>query len=191
MTKIKDRITLGIISSLIATIPATTLDLIANKLRLSDYYYNHASSLFVERSKSNTLSGKMVSALVNNISNSIMGVSTCYVLSATGRDKPILKGIGVYAFSWLAMNGLIYKEVLDTKAKRAHSPIFSFLIHTVAGSICGYCVSKFGDDSIFPDIKINSDRTKIPLFGSDLHFNTNPVTNTTPPRPTHRHISEN
>ncbi|UWG97949.1 hypothetical protein LPY66_03840 [Dehalobacter sp. DCM] len=182
MAKIKDRITLGIISSLIAAIPGTALDLIANKLRLSDYYYNHAASLFVERSKSNTLSGKIVSALVNNISNCIMGVSASYLLSATGRDKPILKGIGVYALSWLTFNGLIYKEVLDTKAKRAHTPIYSFIIHTISGSVCGYCISKLGDDSIFPDIKINSNKTKLPLIGNNLCNNTNPDNNEFPLR---------
>ncbi|AET68277.1 hypothetical protein Desor_2736 [Desulfosporosinus orientis DSM 765] len=166
MAKIKDRITLGIISSLIATVPATIMDLFANKTGLSDYYYNHASTLFIKRSKSNTLRGKIVSALVNNITNCTTGVATSYVLSATGRDKPILKGIGVYALSWLSLNGLLYKEVLDTKARRAHTPIFSFFIHTVAGSICGYCVSKMGDDSLFPDSKINS-KTKLPLVGSN------------------------
>lgn len=167
MAKIKDRITLGIISGLIAAVPGTALDLIANKLRLSDYYYNHASTLFLPRSKSNTLQGKIISALVNNISMCIMGVSTSYLLSATGRDKPIVKGIGVYSISWLAINGLIYKEILETKTKRPHSPIFSYLVHGISGAICGYSVSKLGDDSIFPDIKITSKKTKLPLIGNN------------------------
>jgi len=172
MAKIKDRITLGILGSLIATIPSTSLDLIANKLGLSDYFYNHASTLFLPRSKSNTLEGKIVSAFVNTITTCIMGVSTSYLLSATGRDKAIIKGCGVFTISWLTLNGLFYKEVLETKAKRPHSPIFSFLLHNFAGAICGYSISKLGDDSLFPDIKTTSKNTKLPLVGSHSCCNT-------------------
>jgi hypothetical protein len=172
MAKIKDRITLGILGSLIAAIPGTSLDLIANKLRLSDYFYNHASTLFLPRSKSNSLEGKIVSAFVNNLTMCLMGVSTAYLLSATGRDKAILKGSGIYAFSWLTLNGLFYKEVLEAKTKRPHSPIFSFLIHVISGAVCSFSISKLGDDSLFPDIKITSKNTKLPLFGNNPSCNT-------------------
>lgn len=167
MAKIKDRIILGILGSLIAAIPGTSLDLIANKLRLSDYFYNHASTLFLPRSKSNSLEGKIVSAFVNNITMCLMGVSTSYLLSATGRDKAIVKGSGVYAISWLTLNGFFYSKVLETKTKRPHSPIFSFLIHVISGAICGFSISKLGDDSLFPDIKITSRNTKLPLIGNN------------------------
>lgn len=173
MAKIKDRIALGIISSLISTVPATALDLMANKKGLSDYYYNQVSTLFLPRSQSNSLEGKLVSVLVNNITSCMNGVATTYLLSATGRDNALVKGVGVYGMSWLTLNGLMYQEVLDTKTKISHSPLVSFLIHVVAGAVCGFSASKLGDDSLFPDIETTSKNQKLPLVGRDNCNNKN------------------
>ena len=51
MKKIKDRIILGAISGIIASIPCTTSYIVLNKLGLIDNHYNYPSSMFLTCSK--------------------------------------------------------------------------------------------------------------------------------------------
>lgn len=166
MLKIKDRITLGVISSLIATAPMTPLSLVLNKLGLFDIYYNYPASIFLPRSKTNTIEGKAVSALAQNITVGFVGVVTTYVLSATGRDKAVLKGVGVGSFFWLAFNGLLYNKALHIKSKKSYSPIYGWALHALFGGLCAFSAAKFGDDSLFPDSHLITTQQKLPLIGN-------------------------
>jgi len=165
MKKIKDRITLGAISSIIASIPSATSYIIFNKLGLNDYHINYPASIFLNRSRTNTSEGKIVSALVHTITDCSSGVVSTYVLSATGRDNAFMKGAGVGSFYWLTLNGLIYNNLLHIKSKKPYAPIYSWAHHALFGGLCAFAASKLGDDSIFPDTHILDSSQKIPLAG--------------------------
>ncbi len=96
MIKIKDRIILGIISGVLAGIPGRLMNAAEYKFNLTDVKYGQmATNLFLPKKKINTPEGRFIASLVNHIMISMTGTITTYVLSATGRDKSIVKGIGV------------------------------------------------------------------------------------------------
>lgn len=136
MGKIKDRMSLGIISGLIASVPCTASLFILNRLKLTDYHYNYPASIFLHRSKTNTSEGKVVSVLVNTVTNCTMGVINTYVLSATGRDKAVLKGAGFSSLLWVVLNGFIYNNSLKIKSRKPYAPIYLWAIHALYGGLC-------------------------------------------------------
>lgn len=169
--KIRDRIILGVISGLIAGIPGRLINAVEYKENLTDIRYNQlAASLFIPKNKTNTIEGKALASFVNNINLGVVGVMTTYILSLTGRDKAIIKGMGTGAISWIMLNGVVSNLGLGIKSKKPISPILSFADHVIFGLLTGYLISKLGDDALFPDDKENS-KDKIPIIAT----NTNPL----------------
>lgn len=168
LLKIKDRILLGILAGVICGIPGRVTNAIQYNKKLTDVKYGQMSAnLFLPSSKVNTTEGRIVSSLVNNTMISITGILTTYVLSITGRDKAIVKGMGVVTSMWVAIYGLTARLGLSIKSKKPLGPILSYIDHAIFGALCGLFVSKFGDDSLFPDVKIKPEE-KLPLaFTSD------------------------
>lgn len=92
MKKIKDRIVLGIVCNLVASIIPQTMNATAYKAGWTDMRFNQpAASLFLpkEEAKANTPVGKVTAFLVNLTMGSFVGVVMSYVLSITGRDKSL------------------------------------------------------------------------------------------------------
>ncbi|KUO49815.1 MAG: hypothetical protein APF76_00800 [Desulfitibacter sp. BRH_c19] len=167
MRKITDRIILGMVSGLIAGIPGRLINSAEYRAGYTDLRYNHlASSLFIPKNKTNSTEGKLLAAFVNNINVSSVGVVISYLLSATGRDKAVVKGMGVAAISWIMINGLVSNLGLKIKSKRPLSPILSLADHLIFGSLTGFLVSKLGDDSLFPD-KEGKGENKLPLISTN------------------------
>ena len=93
------------------------------------------------------------------------GIVVSYLLSATGRDKAIIKGMGIGAILWIFINGLVIHLGLKIKSRKPMSPIFSFLDHIIFGSLAAFLVSKLGDDRLFPNKGKSSE--KIPLVNTE------------------------
>jgi hypothetical protein len=166
MRKITDRIFLGIVCGLIAGIPGRFINAAESKAKLTDLRYNQlASSLFIPKNKTNTDQGKVLAAFVNNINVSSVGVLISYILSATGRDKAVIKGMGAGATFWILVNGLILNLGLKIKSQKPLSPILSLADHLMYGFLTGLLVSKLGDDRLFPD-KDNKTKKKLPLISN-------------------------
>jgi hypothetical protein len=163
MMRIKDRITLGVIAGLSAAIPGALLGVLQEKMSLRDMRYRElASTLIMPRNKVNTTEGKIVGQVVNGIGLSLSGIVTTYLLSATGRDYRILKGIGVSYFFGVILGGAFPKLGLVTKLKYRHNErLFGMLDHAIHGSMCALIVSKLGDDKLFP---MEREAEEIPLF---------------------------
>jgi len=166
MRKITDRIFLGIVCGLIAGIPGRFINAAEYKAKLTDLRYNQlASSLFIPKNKTNTDGGKVLAAFVNNINVSSVGVLISYILSATGRDKAVIKGMGAGATFWILLNGVVANLGLKIKSQKPLSPILSLADHLIYGSLTGLLVSKLGDDRLFPD-KDNKTEKKLPLVSN-------------------------
>lgn len=168
MRKIKDRIFLGIITGIIAGVPGRLLNAWEHNNGQTDIKYGHmASSLFIPKEKTNTTEGKIIGSITNHINISLTGVLVTYLLSATGRDKAIIKGLGVSSVAWLAIYGLSSRLGVTAKNKKPLSPILSFIDHLTLGGLSGLIVSKLGDDALFPDNIKTNNKEKIPLIATN------------------------
>lgn len=164
--KIKDRIQLGVISGILAAVPALLLNIYEHKKGLINMTYPQAAgTLSLRKDKVNTIEGKIMSHVTNAIGMSSAGVATTYVMSATGRDHPILKGIGVNYLYAVILAGILPKIGLIAKPKPKF-PVITLIEHTITGVLCGLLVSRLGDDSLFPD-KNTDENQKIPLINTN------------------------
>lgn len=165
MKKINDRILLGIISGLISGIPGRVLNRYEYHKGLADVTYERlAAGMFFPKSQLNTKEGKLIGYITNQVNLGITGVIITYLLSATGRDKAILKGVGVSTVAWIFIYGLASKINTKGKKRKNTSPLLSFIDHLCLGILCGWFVSKLGDDSLFPDSRQYGSQEKFPLF---------------------------
>lgn len=149
--KIKDRILLGIVSGLAASIPGRALNELEYKRGLTDQTYEQAASyVFIRRKQIQTLPGKAIGIIANQALAATTGVLTAYVLSSTGRDHAILKGMGIGILYWMALRGLPSKLGFAFPQKKPLTPLLSLLDHLIFGATLGYLTDKLGDDSLFP-----------------------------------------
>ncbi|MFZ5944901.1 MAG: hypothetical protein ACOYVD_12370 [Bacillota bacterium] len=167
MKKISDRIFLGIISGIIGGIPGRLLNALEYRLALTDFKYGQlASSLFLPPRNINNSKARIVGSIANHTGIALIGVLITYLLSITGRDKAILKGLGISSSAWLFVYGLVARIGLPIKTKRPLSPILSFIDHATLGIFTALIVSKIGDASLFPDTH-NTNGKKLPINGME------------------------
>lgn len=156
MNRIKDRITLGIISGILCKIPFRCMNALEYHLGLVDIKYGHMeSSIFLPDNKAKTREGEIISMLTNSVASCVGGVMLTYILSITGKDRSILKGLGLGAVFWILMFGISPKIGIMKQSKKPIAPILSFFDHIVAGGLCSYIIAKLGDDSLFPNHQKN------------------------------------
>ncbi|UWG97948.1 hypothetical protein LPY66_03835 [Dehalobacter sp. DCM] len=82
--------------------------------KLTDTKYGEmASNLFFPKIKTDTREGKFIGYIITQINLGLTGVIISYLLSATGRDKAVIKGVGVTTSAWLFYYGVASR--LSTK----------------------------------------------------------------------------
>jgi hypothetical protein len=163
IVKIKDRIILGAISGILIAWPLRIVNAVEYKLGLIDMRYDHISSaLFIPKKQKDTPGAIALGEIINIMNTGVVGVIMSYILSLTGRDKAIIKSIGVGSMSWVFINGLIANLGLKIKSKKPITPFLALFDHAIWGALCGLFISKFGDDSLFPDTNIRK-QEKIPV----------------------------
>lgn len=163
--RIKDRILLGVISGLVGAIPGRLLNSIEYDLGYVDSKYGQmAASQFINKKKINTPLGKLLGSAANGILAATTGVAVTYTLSATGRDRAVLKGIGVASLYWVLLYAISTRLGKTAKHIKPASPLLSLVDHLIFGTMSGIISSECGDDSLFPDGRIKSSQHKLPLI---------------------------
>ncbi|MGI6553824.1 MAG: hypothetical protein ACOX2P_00035 [Bacillota bacterium] len=161
---INDRIILGLVSGIIAAKPVELLNMVKQRSGLTDISYAQvASKIFIPEEKMDTPLGNAISALVNNVNASASGIALTYLLTLTGRDKSIIKGISFGSVLWIVVNGLISSIGLDLKSKQPLTHVLSWLDHAIFGALCACLIRRLGSDNLFPDRDFREQK-KIPLF---------------------------
>lgn len=165
--KIEDRIILGIVSGIIGGIPGRLLNAVQYNIGLSDVKYGQmAANLFLPTEVINSKYGKVTASLVNHSMISITGVLITYVLSATGRDKAVVKGAGIATVLWMSLFGLTARLGLAVKPKKPLAPVLSFIDHMTLGVFSSLISSNLGHDALFPDATIENEDYKLPLISN-------------------------
>lgn len=164
--KIKDRFALGVIAGMLSYIPRGILNNLEYKYGLIDNTYSQGSAtLFISKKDTNTLHGKIIGFINNSTLIGITGVTTSYLLSITGRDHKVLKGVGISSISALVLGGILTKMGIVAKPKKLNTYTLGHLDHILYGALCGLIVAKLGDDSLFPDYKI-TEGEKLPVVNT-------------------------
>lgn len=156
---------LGVASGIIGSLPFRFINNWENKLGLTDLKYSErAASVFAGGKKSeNLLINQFMGRFINDFFVSSTGVAVSYLLSLTGRDYAMLKGIGVTATQWLVLTSLFSATGITAKSKTKWGEALFLADHILYGALVGKMVSKFGDESLFPDNKDNGQFKKIKL----------------------------
>jgi hypothetical protein len=150
MKKIQDRIFLGFVAGILGAIPGRFINKIEFGLGLTDSRYEEmAALLFVNKRDLDEAKGKNVGRIANSLLASVLGVITTYVISRTGRDYAIFKGMGVTSLAWLGVYGLSTQSQIR-KSKKPGVALLSFFDHLIFGATAATLVLKLGDDSLFP-----------------------------------------
>ncbi len=164
MRKIKDRILLGVVSGITASIIGHTVNIIEHKAKKIDPPYSLVpSKIFFDKNKDEDLTAQVTAVIANLIMASVVSTITAYTLSLTGKDKAILKGAGIWSIFWVTLAGVFYNTVLGVKPKNTKIPLLSLADHILMGTITSLIIVKLGDSRLFPDKKMTY-RRKIPIF---------------------------
>jgi len=165
--KIKDRIFLGIVTGVIGSLPGRLLNAYEYRVGLTEVKYGQmGANLFVNEKQINTRGGRIIGAITNGILTGLMGITSVYVLSLTGRDKAIIKGAGVGSLFWLGLFGLTSKAGFVHKSQKPLTSLLGLVDHIIFGSLCGLTASRLGDDSLFPDTRLQNPEEKMPLVSA-------------------------
>lgn len=151
MQKIKDRIMLGVLTGLAGNVVKLSITKVAKKLGWADIDGPvKAAGMIVPTYKTATSGGMAVGYITDSIIAAILGITTVYLLSFTGKDKAALKG----AFSGQAMWGILY-GMLSTMGATKISPVYprtaltEFVAHTAYGATATTVAALLGDPSLF------------------------------------------
>lgn len=107
-------------------------------------------------------------AVGNFINAVVVAEAVTYLLSATGRDKAALKGIGVGALFWMVVDGLFMGFVQRGRERLPIAPLLSLLDHMVSVGACALLIAKLGDDSLFPERGPVGTAKKTPLVHTGM-----------------------
>lgn len=156
MQKIKDRITLGIISGILgnAAKELTAAFLIrAMKLGTSNGPTYAAGIFLPKRTMMFSKKSPEVKAIgfaTDHIIGAALGIFAVYILSFTGKDNYVLKGLGLGHVSWTCMYGFLAKMgATSVYPAGAKNTINNLLNHSVYGIATKYAAIKLGDEELF------------------------------------------
>jgi len=163
MAKIKDRLLLGAVTGLGGNIAKMLIIKTARKLNWAEFDgAEKAAGMLVPAYKTTQPLGRVVGIFADNVIAGILGVTTVYMLSITGKDKATTKGALAGQAMWCALYG-----VLTTMgATVVHPPapktvLTEFAGHTAFGAVAATLAAKLGDPGLFNgDIPLSAGTVK-------------------------------
>lgn len=159
MQKIKDRMTLGIVSGLIGTIVKTASDELFLRQKASKRSFRvTAAGVWVDTQReAKTPYGQILGAIMDLGLGMVGAVGQVYILSKTGKNNLFAKGTFfgmVFGSSITAMlSGFNANKV---KPKDAKSNLTYILSSGIFGVVTTYAASLLGDDSLWDAPPVNN-----------------------------------
>lgn len=158
MNKIADRQTLGLFSGLIGGISLLIFDWISYSLGVSKRMYSEtAAGVWVNsRWQSRTFSGHLLGTIMTLCLCMLGGVAKVNMLTKSGRDKIITKGLWFGVSFGAIITGLTSGFVMNkVKPKDANSNLSYVAASAIYGLVTTVAISKLGHDSLFDQEPIN------------------------------------
>lgn len=154
MFKIKDRVFLGVVAGLAGNLVKTLIDEISTKQKISQRSFRGtAAGAWVSQKESTITNGQILGGLLDFGMGSMGGVGMVYLLSATGKDHLVTKGI-LTGISMGSLITFVLSAVPTNKAKPkdAASNLSYLVSHAAYGLVTTFVAAKLGDPSLY-DVK--------------------------------------
>lgn len=158
MFKIKDRVLLGVVAGLAGDIVKTAIDEISHKKKLSQRSFREtAAGVWLQKnSEVKSIKGQTLGGLLDLGMSLAGGIGTVYLLTETGRDhlltKGLISGIGLGSFIDLAISSLPQNKIKPTDATSHLSYMIS---HALYGLVTTMMVAKLGHPALFDKQPVN------------------------------------
>lgn len=158
MFKIKDRVTLGLVAGLAGNLVKTLINEVSTKKKISQRSFRGtAAGVWVSPKESTSTNGQILGGLLDFGMGSLGGVGTAYLLSKTGRDhlvtKGLLAGISMGSLITFALAAVPTNKV---RPKDAASNLSYMVSHAAYGLVTTFVAAKLGDSSLY-DVKPEND----------------------------------
>ena len=151
MIKIKDRFILGAIAGLGGNLLKLAIGRTAMKMNLAELGGpERAAGMLVQGHKIATTQGKIVGYVADSVIAGILGVTTVYALSITGKDKAVAKGALSGEAAWTLLYGMLTTMGATKVGPVGPKTVLSELVsHTAYGALTAYLVTKLGAPDLF------------------------------------------
>jgi len=151
MKKIKDRITLGVVAGVFANVAKQALSFVFGKLKLMEITApEKAVAIFINKKKI----GGSVSTIIGIVADVCiackLAILLVYIISATGRDNHLLKGLSLGSLAWVIMYGFLSRlGGTGFSTAKPRDSLCSFFTHAVFGLAASELIVRLGDESLF------------------------------------------
>jgi len=158
MLKIKDRILLGAVAGLTGAIVKTVIDEVSHNNKLSQRSFREtAAGVWVKKnSEAKSLQGQVLGGLLDLGMSIAGGVGTVYLLTETGRDqlitKGLISGVGLGSMINFLISSLPQNKIKPTDATSNLSYMVS---HAAYGLVTTVMAAKLGHPSLFDRQPVN------------------------------------
>lgn len=156
MQKINDRFIGGIISGILANLVKEAIEWSAYGLGITkEVGSEKAAGFFLPKNEVKTTLGRAIGITADNGIAAFFGLVDVYLMTYTGKDYALAKGMSIGNASWSAAYGILSRMGASTKVSMdAKTTIVSWLAHTAFGVAKSYIVLKICDPKLFgrPDL---------------------------------------
>ena len=149
--KIHDRLLLGLVAGLGANIPKLIMGKTAMKMKVAEITSPEiAAGIFIPGHLLTTAPGKVIGYIADATIAGILGATTVYTLSFTGKNSYVLKGALLGQIMWQGIYTLLGSfggsKVTPSTPKTI---LADFVNHTVFGITAATIAANLGDESMF------------------------------------------
>jgi hypothetical protein len=149
--KIKDRLLLGLVAGLGANIPKLLLGRAAMKMKMAEMNGPEiAAGIFVPGHQLTTIPGKVIGYIADATISGILGATTVYALSFTGKNSYVLKGAVMGQIMWQGLYVILGSfGGSQVKPGTPKTILAEFVNHTVFGITAATIAANLGDEALF------------------------------------------
>jgi len=151
MQKIRDRLIAGAIAGVAANVVKMGIEHSSQFLGLTqETGMKKAAGFFLSPRKTMSPKGKIIGFIGDYSIAAFLGVFASYLMTFTGKDYYLLKGLTVGNFSWSFMNGVLAQlGGSKVKANDPNTYLTSFIAHTAFGLTKAYILVNIIDSGLF------------------------------------------
>lgn len=151
MRRINDRLILGVLAGVLGNIPKTAIELAGKKTGWAESDCPaRAAGMLVPRRQVRSQKGKIIGRIADTVMAAVLGVATTYALSATGKDKAVLKGVVLGQTMWTLLYGVLGTlGATRVKPVQPRTVLTELVGHTLYGATTAGLAVALGDPGLF------------------------------------------
>lgn len=151
MQKIKDRIVLGVVAGLTANLTKQAIEWTAYRYHITrEVGADKAAGFLLPPNKIRTKAGRCIGLVADSSIAACLGILGVYVLTFTGKDYPLVKGVCIGNATWTMAYGILTRMGVSSSVYRdKDTTAVAWLSHTAFGISKFWLLNKLGHPSLF------------------------------------------